>query len=68
MNIEVLRIDGSREKHEAHKTGAMGVIHRLIGASCCDTVNLRNGMVMIVDDTGMVDVRPRAHASASNAA
>lgn len=35
MNIEVLRIDGSREKREAHKTGAMGVIHRLIGASCC---------------------------------
>lgn len=52
MNVEIIRVDGTREQHEIPKGDAIGAIRRLIGAAGCDTVNLRNGSVMIVDDGG----------------
>ena len=50
MRIEILRVDGSREEHEAHKSGAIAAVEKLIGAKLLDTVNLRDGRVMFVDD------------------
>jgi hypothetical protein len=59
MNVEIIRIDGSREQqHIPHKSGAISAIQKFIGAEMCDTVNLRDGRVMLVDDTGMVDGKP----------
>lgn len=52
MRVEILRVDGSRETHEVPRGGASGAIAQLIGASYLDTVNLRNGNVMMVDDAG----------------
>lgn len=57
MKVEVIRTTGAKESHEI--TGrAFDSIYKLIGASCCDSVNLRNGMVMLVDDTGLIDGKP----------
>ena len=59
MKVEIIRVDGQKETHEVpHVSGAFRVIHKLIGADCCDSVNLRNGMVMLVDDTGFIDRKP----------
>lgn len=58
MKIEVLRVDGTREQHEVPKFSAIRLINKLIGADCGDTVNLRDGRVMCVDDTGLVDGKP----------
>lgn len=33
-------------------------LRKAIGADCMDSVNLRNGCVMMVDDTGMIDHKP----------
>lgn len=58
MNIKIIRINGETEQHSVPKYSAIREIHKLIGATCLDTVNLRNGDVMMVDDTGMVDGKP----------
>jgi len=48
MHIEVIRIDGTREVHN----GDFAEAKKLIGADYIDTVNLRDGRVMLVDDLG----------------
>lgn len=55
MRVEVIRIDGRHEWHEIHaSTGSLRLreCRRLIGCDCADSVNLRDGRVMIVDDIG----------------
>ena len=52
MNVKIIRTDGTEEQHEVSKGFAFAKIQKLIGASCCDTVNLRDGNVMLVDDNG----------------
>jgi hypothetical protein len=52
--IHVIRTDGTEEAHEA-KVLNVRKIYGLIGADCLDTVNLRDGRVMLVDDTGMIE-------------
>lgn len=59
-SVTILRVDGTEEEHVIAK-GVLGqMVHKLIGAEVTDTVSLRSrpGMVMIVDDTGMVDGKP----------
>lgn len=59
MKIEIIRIDGSTEhKHVLGKKTAFAEIGLYINANGFDTVNLRDGRVMIVDDTGMIDGKP----------
>lgn len=58
MNVKIIRTNGKEENHEIEKRSAMNRIGILIGADCFDTVNLRDGRVMIVDDTGMIDRKP----------
>lgn len=57
-HVEIIRSDGTREHHELSKHNLLNSVHQLIGAECCDSVNLRNGKVMMVDDTGMIDGKP----------
>jgi hypothetical protein len=58
----VIRIDGTEEPMEGKPS--IGKIYRALGVTCCDCVTLRfaeNGhdaIVMMVDDTGMVDGKP----------
>ena len=56
--VEVLRVDGVREEHHVGKHILMPWILRMIGAQAADVVNLRDGRVMVVDDTGMIDNKP----------
>ena len=63
MNIEIIRVSGVVENHEVPNSSAIRAICKLIGADCLDTVNLRNGKVMMVDDTGLVDGKPRNHSA-----
>lgn len=55
--VTILRVSGSREEHHVRDQIVMGWIKRMIGAGLLDTVNLRDGRVMMVDDTGMIDDR-----------
>ena len=48
-NITILRCDGTEETKEVHN---MGEVSRSIGAEYLDTVNLRDGTIMAVDDEG----------------
>lgn len=48
MNIHIIRADGTEERVSAQ----FGDVPRLIGAAVLDTVNLRDGRVMCVDDEG----------------
>lgn len=58
----VIRVDGTQDWKQGKPT--IGKIYREIGASCCDSVTLRfpdggkDGIVMMVDDTGMLDGKP----------
>jgi len=58
MKVEVLRVNGSIEPHYVDSRKAIQLIAALIGAEICDSVNLRDGRIMIVDDTGLIDGKP----------
>lgn len=51
----VIRANGNEEDHKLANTTQ---IRREIGAEVLDTVNLTFKLVMLVDDTGMIDGRP----------
>jgi len=56
MNVTVIRTSGAREQHVVSadtSVAAISGIASLIGAAgCLDTVVLRDGRVMLVDDNG----------------
>jgi hypothetical protein len=56
VNVHIIRVDGTEERHQVGQRIVMGWIERMIGARGLDTVNLRDGRVMIVDDLGAVGV------------
>jgi hypothetical protein len=51
-HVEILRTDGRREEHDVGKHILLDWCKRMIGAEWIDTVNLRDGRVMLVDDNG----------------
>jgi len=72
VKVQVIKTDGATSVHEITRSTAVREIQKLIGCDCCDTVNLRDGRVMFVDDRGhesraetrgnvttLVPVRPR---------
>lgn len=59
-SVEILRATGAQEEHRVGRHILLDWCRRMIGADMVDTVNLRDGRVMIVDDLGYeVDVRTR---------
>lgn len=62
MQVEatVLTVDGGREECLIEKSQLMSWIRSKVGGStgALDVVNLRDGRVMFVDDTGYNDGRP----------
>jgi hypothetical protein len=52
MQIEVIRTNGQREEVDVARRFAFRRIEELIGARTLDSVNLRDGRVMFVDDHG----------------
>lgn len=59
MKIEIIRVSGITEQMEiGSPRQAFDIIGKHIKADCFDTVNLKDGRVMIVDDTGMLDGKP----------
>lgn len=57
--VEILHEDGRREEREVGRRGLFEFIRETIAPpQGLDTVNLRDGRVLVVDDTGMVDGRP----------
>lgn len=58
MKVHVIRTNGTEEDHEVVPRHSIRDINRLIKASTLDTVNLRDGRVMLVDDTGLIDGKP----------
>ena len=56
--IEIIRVDESIEHHTLSNHGLIIAVTAMIGAEVCDSVNLMNGKVMIVDDTGKLEGKP----------
>jgi hypothetical protein len=52
MKVKVIRTDGREEDHTVSRATPLQEIYRLIGCDTIDTVNLRDGNVMLVDDDG----------------
>lgn len=51
-SVEILRANGAREEHEVGRHILLDWCRRMIGAETIETVNLRDGRVMLVDDMG----------------
>ncbi len=60
MKVVILKVDGTSATISTNKTAAIKAIERAIGATCLDTVNLRDGRVMFVDDAGY-EIEPVQH-------
>jgi len=73
MKVELIRTDGTHEWHEISRNGAIQSCCRLMGCELTDSVNLRDGRVMLMDDDGwetrterpeghivLVPIRPKA--------
>ncbi len=60
MRIELLiaRGAGAGQHLTIPRRNANRAIRQLIGCECLDVVNLRDGRVMLVDDTGKIDHKP----------
>jgi hypothetical protein len=62
MKVLIIRTDGSEETRQIAHDALFEQIERLIGAALTDSVNLRDGRIMIVDDSGyeteIHEVRP----------
>jgi hypothetical protein len=56
--VSILRAAGTAEDHEVSRHILLDWCRRMIGADTLDTVNLRDGRVMLVDDVGLVDGKP----------
>jgi len=52
MQVQIIRTDGTEETVELPLNKVFAEIERLIHATALDTVNLRDGRVMLVDDHG----------------
>jgi len=66
MQIEIIRTNGARETHEVPKAEPLKAIAKLVGYPFFDTVNLRDGRVMLVDDEGAIrDPRAPVNAEAT---
>lgn len=63
--VEIVRIDGSKEMltTNARGTSLVRFISQQIGCDTCDVVNLRDGRMMSVDDTGLLTGKPRNEAA-----
>lgn len=55
--IKVLRVDGSVETFE-HEKVELERLYPLVDTDCFDTVMLRKGKVMLVDDNGYFRKKP----------
>lgn len=56
--VVLLKTDGTSQEFELPKPIRIERIHDLIGCEIFDSVNLRDGRVMLVDDTGLIDGKP----------
>lgn len=61
MQVEILRVNGASEQIETTRERALDDIRKAIGAETLDTVNLRDGRIMLVNDRGY-DTVPIKHS------
>jgi hypothetical protein len=50
--VEIIRVDGTHETAAVDQSNWLKQIEGLIGTNCLDSVDLRDGRVMFVDDLG----------------
>jgi hypothetical protein len=50
--VEIIRVDGRHETATVDRVKWLKEIEQLIGANCLDSVDLRDGRMMLVDDQG----------------
>lgn len=63
MAIQVIRVNGAVEDRRISTRNPFAEINKLIGCDVTDTVNLRDGRIMLVDDQGhqkQLPVNPEA--------
>ena len=52
VTVEIIRVDGTHETTAVNRVNWLKQIEQLIGANCLDSVDLRDGRIMFVDDQG----------------
>jgi hypothetical protein len=52
VTVEIIRDNGTHEAAAVYRANWLTQIEELIGASCLDSVDLRDGRIMFVDDLG----------------
>ena len=52
VTVEIIRVDGTHETAGVDRVNWLKQIEQLIGANCLDSVDLRDGRIMLVDDLG----------------
>ena len=52
VTVEIIRVDGSHETASVDRSNWLHDTEQLIGADILDTVDLRDGHLMFVDDLG----------------
>lgn len=52
MKVHIIRTDGSEEQVEVNRRDPFGQLRPILDIETFDTVNLRDGRVMLVDDAG----------------
>lgn len=58
MKAEIIRTTGEHEFHDIPDKRPWTTLYKLTDSESFDSVNLRDGRIMFVDDTGMVDGKP----------
>lgn len=58
IKLHLITVAGAESDHEISRRDSFRRIYELLGCQGCDCVNLRDGRVMIVDDTGLIDGKP----------
>lgn len=55
--VTLIKVNGDESAHHLEKL-SIKKLSEIAGCSCFDTVNLRDGRIMMVDDTGYIDGKP----------
>jgi hypothetical protein len=56
--LRVIRTDGREETHQVGRRIALDWCRRMIDAVYLDVVDLHDGRIMLVDDSGLIDNKP----------
>lgn len=58
INVEIIRVDGSREQHEIEKGELFGRLYTLLDCDTIEPLAVRGGRFMLMDEDGLLIKKP----------